>query len=399
MFSQKRNKVGIIEVIIFHKRDRRLCRLNILGKILYLGGIVFLDGNIFTNHRIGAQIERQPDDKSQTDLSENFESAVKPLLVMMFELHVVVEETDSPHPNSRNEHQNHINIIETAHQQTGNKNGNYDDNSPHRGSSLFAHHISIRLPKNLNPFENIIRKQLKDRISRGKIDVFVTYEIVSKAEGSITYHPDMAQAYVQLIQQLSNDFSLNHGLDAAALSRYPDVYTMEEAQVDEEKLQKLVYETVDGALTNFIHSREIEGELLKVDLLKKLEFLAELAEKIEKRSPEVFAEYKERLTAKVNETLADGNLDESVLATELVIYADKICVDEELVRLKSHISHMRNTLEKEETVGRKLDFITQELNREANTTLSKANDIVIADLGIMLKTEIEKIREQIQNLE
>ena len=139
MFSQKRNKVGIIEVIIFHKRDRRLCRLDILGKILYLGGIVFLDGNIFTNHGLGAQIERQPDDKSQTDLSENFESAVKPLLVMMFELHVVVEETDSPHPNSRNEHQNHINIIETAHQQTGNKNGNYDDNSPHRGSSLFAH--------------------------------------------------------------------------------------------------------------------------------------------------------------------------------------------------------------------------------------------------------------------
>ena len=259
--------------------------------------------------------------------------------------------------------------------------------------------ISIRLPKNLNSFENIIRKQLKDRISRGKIDVFVTYEKVSKAEGSITYHPDMAQAYVQLIQQLSNDFSLNPGLDAAALSRYPDVYTMEEAQVDEEKLQKLVYETVDGALTNFIHSREIEGELLKVDLMKKLEFLAELAEKIEKRSPEVFAEYKERLTAKVNETLADGNLDESVLATELVIYADKICVDEELVRLKSHISHMRDTLEKEETVGRKLDFITQDLNREANTTLSKANDIVIADLGIMLKTEIEKIREQIQNLE
>ncbi len=259
--------------------------------------------------------------------------------------------------------------------------------------------ISIRLPKNLNPFENMIRKQLKDRISRGKIDVFVTYEKISKAEGSITYHPDMAQAYVQLIQQLSDDFSLKAGLDAAMLSRYPDVYTMEEAQVDEEKLQKLVCETVEGALTNFIHSREIEGELLKVDLLKKLEFLAELAEKIEKRSPEVFAEYKERLTAKVNETLADGNLDESVLATELVVYADKICVDEELVRLKSHISHMRDTLEKEETVGRKLDFITQELNREANTTLSKANDIVIADLGIMLKTEIEKIREQIQNLE
>ena len=259
--------------------------------------------------------------------------------------------------------------------------------------------ISIRLPKNLNPFENIIRKQLKDRISRGKIDVFVTYEKVSKAEGSITYHPDMAQAYVQLIQQLSNDFSLNPGLDAAALSRYPDVYTMEEAQVDEEKLQKLVYETVDGALTNFIHSREIEGELLKVDLLKKLEFLAELAEKIEKRSPEVFAEYKERLTAKVNETLADGNLDESVLATELVIYADKICVDEEIVRLQSHISAMKKSLTDGGSIGRKLDFLAQEMNREANTILSKTTDLELSNCGIELKTLIEKVREQIQNIE
>ena len=155
----------------------------------------------------------------------------------------------------------------------------------------------------------------------------------------------MARAYVQLIQQLSDDFSLKTGLDAAMLSRYPDVYTMEEAQVDEEKLQKLVCETVEGALTNFIHSREIEGELFNTVLLKILDFLAELTEKIEKRSPEVFAEYKERLTSKVNETLADNKLDESVLATELVIYADKICDDEELVRLKSHISHMSETLE------------------------------------------------------
>lgn len=259
--------------------------------------------------------------------------------------------------------------------------------------------ISIRLPKNLNPYENIIRKQLKDRISRGKIDVFITYEKISQSEGSITYHPDMASAYVQLIQQLSEDFSLEKGFDAAMLSRYPDVYTMEEAQVNEEELQKLVFKTVEGALTNFIHSRETEGELLKADLLKKLELLMKLTEKIEKRSPEVFADYKERLTTKVKETLGDSKLDESVIATELVVYSDKICVDEELVRLKSHICHMRETLEKEETVGRKLDFITQELNREANTTLSKANDIIIADLGIMLKTEIEKIREQIQNLE
>ncbi|MCI5883911.1 MAG: YicC family protein [Eubacterium sp.] len=259
--------------------------------------------------------------------------------------------------------------------------------------------ISIRLPKILNPYENLIRKQLKEKISRGKVDVFITYENIAHGEDSIAYHPDMARAYVNLIRQLSDDFSLNTGLDAAMLSRYPDVYTMEEIHIDEDKLQKLVETTVEGALLQFLKSRETEGELLKNDLLNKLTLLEDVTNQIEKRSPQVFTDYKERLTAKIKETLADNKLDESVLATELVIYADKICVDEELVRLKSHIRHMREILETEETVGRKLDFMTQELNREANTTLSKANDIIIADLGIILKTEIEKFREQIQNLE
>lgn len=259
--------------------------------------------------------------------------------------------------------------------------------------------ISIRLPKILNPYENLIRKQLKEKISRGKVDVFITYENIAHGEDSIAYHPDMARAYVNLIRQLSDDFSLKPGLDAAMLSRYPDVYTMEEIHIDEDKLQKLVETTVEGALLQFLKSRETEGELLKNDLLNKLTLLEDVTNQIEKRSPQVFTDYKERLTAKIKETLADNKLDESVLATELVIYADKICVDEELVRLKSHIRHMREILETEETVGRKLDFMTQELNREANTTLSKANDIIIADLGIILKTEIEKFREQIQNLE
>ena len=259
--------------------------------------------------------------------------------------------------------------------------------------------ISIRLPKILNPYENQIRKQLKEKISRGKVDVFITYENIAKGEECIAYHPDMARAYVNLIRQLSDDFSLKPGLDAAMLSRYPDVYTMEEIHIDEDKLQKLVETTVEGALLQFLKSRETEGELLKNDLLNKLTLLEDVTNQIEKRSPQVFTDYKERLTAKIKETLADNKLDESVLATELVIYADKICVDEELVRLKSHIQHMREILETEETVGRKLDFMTQELNREANTTLSKANDIIIADLGIILKTEIEKFREQIQNLE
>ena len=205
--------------------------------------------------------------------------------------------------------------------------------------------ISIRLPKILNPYENLIRKQLKEKISRGKVDVFITYENIAHGEDSIAYHPDMARAYVNLIRQLSDDFSLNTGLDAAMLSRYPDVYTMEENHIDEDKLQKLVETTVEGALLQFLKSRETEGELLKNDLLNKLTLLEDVTNQIEKRSPQVFTDYKERLTAKIKETLADNKLDESVLATELVIYADKICVDEELVRLKSHIQHMREILE------------------------------------------------------
>ena len=154
-----------------------------------------------------------------------------------------------------------------------------------------------------------------------------------------------------------------------------------------------------GALKVFIRAREADGEELKKDLLLKLTELQKAADDIAGRSPLVFEDYKERLRAKVTELLGDTKLDEGVMATELVIYADKICVDEELVRMNSHIKHMRETLENEESVGRKLDFIAQELNREANTTLSKANDLVISDQGILLKTEIEKIREQIQNLE
>lgn len=259
--------------------------------------------------------------------------------------------------------------------------------------------ISIRLPKKLNAFENDIRRQVKESVSRGKIDVYITYESSRQGESLVTYNPDMARSYVELLKKISDEFQIPNTVDAVTLSRYPEVFTLDEVHVDEEKLQELLHHTVAGALDHFIQARETEGGLLKEDLIQKLDVLGAIAEEIGRRSPEVFEEYKERLRTKIKETLGDTKLDESVVATELVVYSDKICVDEELVRLKSHIQHMKETLEKEENVGRKLDFIAQELNREANTTLSKANDIVISDQGIMMKTEIEKIREQIQNLE
>lgn len=259
--------------------------------------------------------------------------------------------------------------------------------------------ISLRLPRNLNAFESDIRKQVKDSVSRGKIDIYITYESSCEGESHITYNREMAKSYMRLLETMAEDFAIPNTVDALMLSRYPEVYTLEDHTVDEEKLQELVRKTVAGALENFIHARETEGEHLRQDLLQKLDYLDEVADDIASRSPEVFAEYKDRLTSKVRELLGDTKIDESVMATELIVYSDKICVDEELVRLKSHIRHMRETLEQEDSVGKKLDFIAQELNREANTTLSKANDIIISNQGIILKTEIEKIREQIQNLE
>lgn len=259
--------------------------------------------------------------------------------------------------------------------------------------------ISVRLPRNLNMYENDIRKQVKDSVSRGKIDIYITYESNREGESLIRYNPDMARAYLKLLDNISDDFGLEHNVDALTLSKYPEVFTLDEASVDEEKLQELVKRAVAGALDRFIRSRETEGGHLKDDLLQKLDTLSDIVDTIAVRSPEVFEEYKERLTLRVKELLGDTGIDEGVLATELVVYADKICVDEELVRLKSHIRHMADTLNEGDTVGRKLDFIAQELNREANTTLSKANDMIIANQGIILKTEIEKIREQIQNLE
>lgn len=259
--------------------------------------------------------------------------------------------------------------------------------------------ISLRLPRTLNVFENDIRNQIKNSVSRGKIDVYINYESSRSGSSLVKYNPDMAKSYIDLLNTISQDFQLANNVDALTLSRYPDVFSLEEEHVDEERLQELVHRTVAGALDDFIRAREKEGEHLKEDLLKKLEYLDSVVTDIEKRAPEVFREYKERLYAKVTELLGDTKIDEGVMATELVIYSDKICVDEELVRLKSHIKHMRDTLENEVPAGKKLDFIAQELNREANTTLSKASDIIISNQGIILKTEIEKIREQIQNLE
>jgi uncharacterized protein (TIGR00255 family) len=174
---------------------------------------------------------------------------------------------------------------------------------------------------------------------------------------------------------------------------------MEEQMIDEEELWNVLKKALEGAFSQFVSTRITEGEALKKDLLAKLDEMLLLVDKVEERSPEIVAEYREKLEMKVNELLADTQIEESRIASEVVLFADKICTDEETVRLRSHIEHMKNTLEETEGIGRKLDFIAQEMNREANTILSKANDLEVSNYAIDLKTGIEKVREQIQNIE
>lgn len=259
--------------------------------------------------------------------------------------------------------------------------------------------MTIKLPKKLNFFEVAIRNLLKEYVVRGKVDVFITYEDFTKAKECVKYNEDIARDYFNNLEKLANTFQLKNDVSVQALSKYPDVFTLEEQTIDEEEIWGQLEEVLRKAAENFLEARMQEGEHLKEDISKKLDEMSGIVEKIEVRAPEIVEEYRKRLTDKVYELLGGTKIDENALATELIIYADKICVDEETVRLKSHIKNMKASLELEESVGRKLDFIAQEMNREANTILSKASDLEVSNYAIDLKTGIEKIREQIQNIE
>lgn len=259
--------------------------------------------------------------------------------------------------------------------------------------------INIRMPKKLGFFEASIRNLMKKYISRGKIDVFITYEDYTENNLCVRYNEEIAREYLNHIDHMSQTFGLENGINAVRLSRYPEVLTLEEQAMDEEELWKFLEEAVREACEKFVETRIQEGENLRQDLLGKLDHMVEMVEQVEKRYPDMVADYHQKLSDKVHELLEGAAFDEGRIATEVTIYADKICVDEETVRLKSHIEHTRQTLLEGGSVGRKLDFIAQEMNREANTILSKANDLEISNVSIDLKTEIERIREQIQNIE
>ncbi len=259
--------------------------------------------------------------------------------------------------------------------------------------------VSIKMPKKLAFFESAIRSTLKDYMHRGKIDVFITYEDLSQSNVSLKYNEALAAEYLQYYRQMAEKFGLENDVKASALGRCPDVFSMEEQTIDEKEVWAVLEKALIEAGKQMVQAREKEGQALKEDLFGKLDDMAAKVARIEERFPVMMEAYRQKLEEKVKELLADTQIEESRIATEVVLYADKICTDEETVRLKSHIDHMKDTLEKGDDVGRKLDFIAQEMNREANTILSKANDLETSNIAIDLKTEIEKIREQIQNIE
>lgn len=258
---------------------------------------------------------------------------------------------------------------------------------------------NIKLPKKLNFFEASIRNELKKYMERGKVDIFITYEDYSEHNVAVKYNSDVAADYLMYLKKMAKEFNLEDDIRTSTLARFPEVFELEEQDVDEQAWWDVLSEALRKALEEFVNTRVEEGAKLRDDLVSKLDGMLTHVDFIEQRSPKMVAEYKEKLRAKVAELLDDSQIDEARLAMEVTIMSDKVCVDEELVRLRSHIEAMRKDLIAGGGVGRKLDFVAQEMNREANTTLSKCNDLEISDHAIILKTEIEKIREQIQNIE
>ncbi|MFQ9933859.1 MAG: YicC/YloC family endoribonuclease [Lachnospiraceae bacterium] len=259
--------------------------------------------------------------------------------------------------------------------------------------------VNIKMPKKFGIFEADMRSFLKNYAKRGKIDIYVTYEDLSGADCNLKYNGALAEEYVKYYRKIKEDFGLKDDITISLVSKSPEVLSMEDDAIDEEEIWNLLKNTLEGACMKFAEARAAEGENLKNDLMGKLQDMTRQIERVEERSPQVLEEYRRKLEDKMQEIFDNTQIDDSRIASEVILFADKMCVDEEIVRLKSHVENMKEDLKNGGDIGRKLDFVAQEMNREANTILSKANDMEVTNIAIGLKTEIEKIREQIQNIE
>lgn len=258
--------------------------------------------------------------------------------------------------------------------------------------------LNLKLNHYLYSFENKIRRLIQERVSRGKLDVSISL-FMEQGEGeNLCFNESLASLYVDCISKISSEFSLQNDLSATRLANMRDVISLEEGEVDYDALWGVVEPTVKEAISALIDQRKAEGEHLKADLLEKLDEISSHVDFIEEKGPVIIEEYKKRITEEIK-GLLDTGAETQRIAAEVVLFADRVCIDEEIVRLKAHVNSFKDVLKSEGEVGRKLDFIAQEMNRESNTILSKTSDYEISKTGIELKTLIEKVREQIQNLE
>lgn len=259
--------------------------------------------------------------------------------------------------------------------------------------------FSARVPREYGFLEEKLKKYCNSLITRGKVECYVSVEDLEEREMEVNVNETLAAGYVKALKELSERFGLKDDISAVTLSRYPDVITLHKASEDEERIWNAVKTVAETAVSKFIEMRETEGSKLRGDILSRADYIIECVEFIEGRSPETVREYNEKMKQRMKELLGDAAVDEQRLLNEAAIYADKIAVDEETVRLRSHISQLREFMNSSEAIGRKLDFLVQEINREANTIGSKAQDVDIAKKVIAIKAEVEKIREQVQNIE
>lgn len=259
--------------------------------------------------------------------------------------------------------------------------------------------FSARVPREYGFLEEKLKKYCNSLITRGKVECYVSVEDLEEREMEVNVNETLAAGYVKALKELSERFGLKDDISAVTLSRYPDVITLHKASEDEERIWNAVKTVAETAVSKFIEMRETEGSKLRGDILSRADYIIECVEFIEGRSPETVREYNEKLKQRMKDLLGDAAVDEQRLLNEAAIYADKIAVDEETVRLRSHISQLREFMNSSEAIGRKLDFLVQEINREANTIGSKAQDVDIAKKVIAIKAEVEKIREQVQNIE
>ncbi len=256
-----------------------------------------------------------------------------------------------------------------------------------------------RIPRQYGFLDDKVKSYVNSKVSRGKIECYIGIEALNTEAAEVVVNNTLASAYVKALKELESEYELKADYGASTIGRFPDVLIVKKAEEDEEALWNNVKTVIDEALEKFISMRETEGEKMKADVYSRGEFILDCVSFIEERSPQTVKEYNDKLVERVHELIGDVTLDEARIIQEVAIFADKVAVAEETVRLRSHIDQLKEFLNSNEPIGRKMDFLVQEINREANTIGSKANDVEIARKVVDIKAEVEKIREQIQNIE